>query len=96
MTARLIRCAPLPLPLALALVAALPAHAQVQAADARPVLNDPAVLAQMGREARRLPLLASDRARARAQVDASIRAGVNVPGPRDPGGGATHEQHRRN
>lgn len=65
-------------------------------AQAGPVLNDPKVLAQMGREAARYPLLKDDLARARAGVDASIRTGVDVPVPRDPGGGATHEQHRRN
>ncbi len=75
-----------------AFVVAAPAFAQ----DAKPVLNDPAVLAEMGREAARLPLLASDLARTRAQLDASIRDGINVPVPKDPGGGATHEQHRRN
>ena len=73
-------------------VLAAPAWAQ----DAKPVLNDPAILAEMGREAARLRLLASDLARTRAQLDASIRAGVHVPVPKDPGGGATHEQHRRN
>lgn len=80
----------------LAAMASVPVQVQAQAQDARPVLNDPATLARMGREAARLPLLAGDLARARAQVDASIRAGVNVPVPKDPGGGATHEQHRRN
>ncbi len=74
------------------IIIAVPAQAQ----DAKPVLNDPAVLAQMGREAARLPLLAGDLARTRTQLDASIRDGVNVPVPKDPGGGATHEQHRRN
>jgi hypothetical protein len=85
---------PLPLAALVAFVAASPAQAQVQ--EARPVLNDPAVLTEMGREAARLPLLAADLARARAQVDASIREGVNMPVPKDPGGGATHERHRRN
>ena len=56
-----------------AFVVAAPAFAQ----DAKPVLTDPAVLAEMGREAARLPLLASDLARTRAQLDASIRDGVN-------------------
>lgn len=79
-----------------AAVTIAPVQAQAQAQDVKPVLNDPAVLARMGREAARLPLLASDLSRAKAQVDASIRAGVIVPVPKDPGGGATHEQHRRN
>lgn len=42
------------------------------------------------------PLFAAEIARARADVEASIRAGVNVPVPKDPGGGFTHEQHKRN
>src|SRR3546814_10121776 len=29
-------------------------------------------------------------------VDAAIKAGINVPVPKDPGGGFTHEQHKRN
>ncbi|MDZ3832719.1 MAG: heparinase II/III family protein [Sphingopyxis sp.] len=41
-------------------------------------------------------LFAEEVARARHEVDAAIRAGVNVPVPRDPGGGVTHEQHKRN
>ncbi len=68
----------------------------VQAQDAAPVLNDPGVLAEMGRDAARYPLLADDLKRARAELDASIRHGIDVPVPRDPGGGATHEQHKRN
>src|SRR3712207_8242796 len=35
-------------------------------------------------------------ARVRAEVDGMIRTGINVPVPRDPGGGETHEQHKRN
>lgn len=42
------------------------------------------------------PLFASEVERARRTVDASIRAGINVPVPKDPGGGFTHEQHKRN
>jgi hypothetical protein len=42
------------------------------------------------------PLFAGEVERARRDVEASIRAGVNVPVPRDPGGGVTHEQHKRN
>ena len=79
--------------LALAIIVVAP---PAQAQDARPVLNDPAVLAEMGREAARLPMLAGDLKRTRAQLDASIRDGVKMPVPKDPGGGATHEQHRRN
>ncbi|BBB12155.1 heparinase II/III domain-containing protein [Sphingopyxis sp. FD7] len=42
------------------------------------------------------PLFASEVEHARRTVDTSIRAGINVPVPRDPGGGFTHEQHKRN
>lgn len=34
--------------------------------------------------------------RARASVEAAMRAGIDVPVPKDPGGGASHEQHKRN
>lgn len=42
------------------------------------------------------PLFAGEVERARRDVDASIAAGINVPVPKDPGGGFTHEQHKRN
>ena len=42
------------------------------------------------------PLFAAEIARAKSGVEASIRAGVHVPVPKDPGGGVTHEQHKRN
>jgi oligo-alginate lyase len=42
------------------------------------------------------PLFAGEVERARRDVDASIQAGINVPVPKDPGGGFTHEQHKRN
>ncbi len=42
------------------------------------------------------PLFAAEIERARSYLDASIRAGINVPVPKDPGGGFTHEQHKRN
>lgn len=42
------------------------------------------------------PLFAAEIERAKRDVDASIRAGVHVPVPKDAGGGFTHEQHKRN
>ncbi|KTE22786.1 alginate lyase [Sphingopyxis sp. H050] len=42
------------------------------------------------------PLFAGEVDRARRDVEASIKSGVNVPVPKDPGGGFTHEQHKRN
>ncbi len=66
------------------------------AQDAGPVLNDPAELARLGRDAAKYPLIATDLARTREEVDAMIGRGVDVPIPKDPGGGVTHEQHKRN
>lgn len=74
--------------LALALAPATPAGAQV--------LIPAAERAALAAEAERYPLFRAEVARARARVDRSIRAGIDVPLPRDPGGGATHEQHKRN
>ena len=42
------------------------------------------------------PLFAAELALARRDVDAAIASGINVPVPKDPGGGFTHEQHKRN
>jgi hypothetical protein len=42
------------------------------------------------------PLFAAEVEQAKRDVEASIRAGVIVPVPKDPGGGFTHEQHKRN
>ncbi|MEP9400531.1 alginate lyase family protein [Sphingomonas sp. VNH70] len=61
-----------------------------------PVLFDAAGLRAMATDATRYPLFAAELKRTRSAVDKAIRAGVNVPVPRDPGGGATHEQHKRN
>lgn len=42
------------------------------------------------------PLFAGEVEIARQFVDGMIEAGVTVPQPKDPGGGYTHEQHKRN
>jgi len=63
---------------------------------AAPVLFDPAGLKAMAADASRYPLFAEEVARTRAMVDAAIKAGIDVPVPKDPGGGFTHEQHKRN
>ncbi|KEO88970.1 alginate lyase [Erythrobacter longus] len=42
------------------------------------------------------PLYAAELERSRAFVDAMMAEGVVVPQPKDPGGGYTHEQHKRN
>ncbi|MEM7701577.1 MAG: alginate lyase family protein [Pseudomonadota bacterium] len=50
-----------------------------------------------GREAASYPpLFASELEKARAFVGGMMADGVNVPQPKDPGGGYTHEQHKRN
>ncbi|WP_336973950.1 alginate lyase family protein [Sphingobium aromaticiconvertens] len=78
----------------LLVLATTPAYAQDAAT--RPVLIDAARLATMSAQADRYPLFAQELARTRKGVDAAIRAGIDVPAPKDPGGGATHEQHKRN
>lgn len=75
------------------LAIATPALAQPVSA---PVLAPAAQMAQLGTEVGRYPLLREEVERTRAEVDAAMRAGINVPVPSDPGGGATHEQHKRN
>ncbi|GFE87730.1 heparinase II/III domain-containing protein [Steroidobacter agaridevorans] len=42
------------------------------------------------------PLFAAEVARSKAFVADMMREGINVPVPKDPGGGYTHEQHKRN
>ncbi len=42
------------------------------------------------------PLFAAEIARSKAFVTEMMREGVNVPVPKDTGGGYTHEQHKRN
>ena len=42
------------------------------------------------------PLYAAELERARSFVDGMAQQGVVVPMPKDPGGGYTHEQHKRN
>jgi len=79
---------------AAALVFAAPSFAQDQ--SAAPVLVNASAFAAMRSEEARYPLFAAELERMRAEVDASMRAGINVPVPKDPGGGFTHEQHKRN
>lgn len=79
---------------AVALGVATPGAAQDKASA--PVLIDAAGLSQMRAEAERYPLFAAELQRMRGEIDAAMRAGISVPVPRDPGGGVTHEQHKRN
>jgi hypothetical protein len=80
---------------AVAIGLAQPAAAASSSATA-PALFDAAGFKAMAADATRYPLFADELARARKLVDAAMRAGINVPVPRDPGGGFTHEQHKRN
>ena len=74
----------------------LPVATVVHAQDARPALSDGAAFAAMAREGGRYPLFAAEVARMRETVDAAMKDGIRVPVPKDPGGGYTHEQHKRN
>lgn len=73
------------------------AAARVPAAsDATPVLVTAIEWQRMANEGARYPLFVREQERAIASVRAAMKAGVNVPVPKDPGGGASHEQHKRN
>lgn len=88
--------------LGVALLAVTPIAAQAApstataANDARPVLTDAAALSGLGTQAQRYPLYAAELARVRKLVDAEMKNGIQVPVPKDAGGGASHEQHKRN
>jgi hypothetical protein len=79
--------------LGLSLAALAPGMAQAQTA---PVLFDAAGLKTMAADAKRYPLFAAEFERTKKAVDKAMRAGIVVPVPKDPGGGFTHEQHKRN
>ncbi|MBB6258474.1 hypothetical protein FHT05_003079 [Xanthomonas arboricola] len=72
------------------------AQPQPRATDAAPVLVTAQQWREMASAGARLPVFAREQARAEASVRAAMRAGVDVPVPSDPGGGASHEQHKRN
>ena len=76
---------------ALLLASAAPAFAQ----DA-PVLTSIESYRAMSAGAQSAPLFAREVAAARKSVDACIRAGIDVPVPKDRGGGPTHERHKAN
>lgn len=77
---------------ALLLASAAPAFAQ----DAAPVLTSIEAYRAMAAGAESAPLFARELAAARKSVDAAIRAGIDVPVPKDRGGGPTHERHKAN
>ena len=76
-------------------LSAAPAAAARQA-DTAPVLVTAAQWQQMASEGRRYPWFAKEQARTEATLKKMMKAGIDVPVPRDKGGGRTHEQHKRN
>lgn len=86
---------------AMAMPVPAPVHAAgpaqvAPAADTAPVLVRADEWQAMAAAAADYPLFAGERARAEASVRAAMAQGVTVPVPKDPGGGYTHEQHKRN
>ncbi|MET1023090.1 MAG: alginate lyase family protein [Pseudoxanthomonas sp.] len=97
---------PTPLSLLLAATLALSAapvlmpaaHAATtqRAADATPVLVTLDEWKAMTAQGKSVPLFAREQAKAAKELDKQIKRGIDVPVPKDPGGGYTHEQHKRN
>ncbi|GAA0869159.1 hypothetical protein GCM10009116_09950 [Brevundimonas basaltis] len=83
-------------PLTAAAQAAAPVATQPASDIAAPVLVSPSDWARMAEAADRYPMFAAERARVEREVRAAMAAGINVPQPRDLGGGVTHEQHKAN
>ncbi len=79
-----------------ALVACADAATQAPTRDAAPVLvtaQEWQTLASRGKSA---PAFAKEQAETTRTLEAMIKRGIDVPVPKDPGGGYTHEQHKRN
>jgi hypothetical protein len=81
---------------ALALVLAAGSAPAQTSSSFSPVLMPPDAARTLAADWRRYPLFAAEVERARKSVAESIRGGINVPIPKDGGGGPTHEQHKRN
>jgi hypothetical protein len=62
----------------------------------QPVLVSEGDWQRMRAEGMRAPMFAAEQARVEHLVRAAMSQGVVVPVPKDPGGGYTHEQHKRN
>lgn len=73
----------------IAMIAALPVAAQAAQVGAT---GDTAAVAANGEP----PLFSAEIARSKAFVAQMMATGIIVPTPKDPGGGYTHEQHKRN
>ena len=71
-----------------------PATARID--DAKPVLVTAEQWRAMAAAGERYPMFAAERKRVEREVRAAMAAGINVPQPRDLGGGVTHEQHKAN
>ncbi|WDS37741.1 alginate lyase family protein [Pseudoxanthomonas sp.] len=78
------------------LAPAASAATQQQTGDASPVLVTPAEWKAMAAQGGSAPMFAREQQRTTKQLDAMIKRGIDVPVPKDPGGGYTHEQHKRN
>ncbi|ALC10404.1 heparinase II/III domain-containing protein [Sphingopyxis sp. 113P3] len=72
------------------------ALALLLAASALPLAAAPASGQPSSAQPAYAPLFAAEVTGAKRDLDASIGAGINVPVPKDAGGGFTHEQHKRN
>lgn len=77
-------------------IAAIGAALLASTAHAAAVTSAQSSSAVPGQSAALPPLYASEMERAKTFVDGMIAAGPVVPQPKDPGGGYTHEQHKRN
>ena len=76
--------------------ASVPVLARAAQPDAGSVLVSAADWRAMSEADDRYPMFAAERARVEREVRAAMAAGINVPKPRDLGGGVTHEQHKVN
>ena len=74
----------------------VPASATAASEAAGPVLVSPANWRAMAEAGDRYPMFSAERARVEAEVRAAMAAGIDVPQPRDLGGGITHERHKAN
>lgn len=78
-------------------LAAEPASLAVSPAqDSSPTLVSPGAWQAAAEAGVRYPMFSAERARIEAEVRAAMADGIDVPRPRDLGGGPTHEQHKAN
>jgi len=69
---------------------------RAQATATAPVLVTPAEWKALAAQGKSVPVFAREQARTAKMLEAMIQRGIDVPVPKDPGGGYTHEQHKRN